>query len=339
MNKIKILKEVLILTLVVILQLAICNLQFSFAAFEDLGCGARPLGMGNAFCGIANDANAFLYNPAGLAQLEKLQVSTMYANLYPSLSDGSSITNNFIAVAYPLPAITNSAAKEGWGTVGFGWFNLGVNSDPRRSNATYKEDTYIFSYAKTLEMFSLGVSVKFHTKEYGQNYWTTLNSVFSKTRNAFGVGIDFGLLYKAPDEKLTLGLQLSDVNQPNIQLSEISPVPITVRIGVGYKIKSALDGKFEDIVSALDFTYRDKDYKAFAGIEGWLMEKSIGLRFGFGAGNNSFANISVGASYQLNEGMYNNDFRLDYAFVYPLSGLQPTGGTHRISLTMGFGGK
>jgi hypothetical protein len=318
-----------------------CILHRCYAAFEDLGCGARPLGMGNAFCAVANDANAFLYNPAGLAQLERIQISTMYANLFPGLSDGSGISNNFIAIAYPIPDAVGESwySKNGLGTLGFGWFNLGVNSDPQRSGASYKEDTYIFSYAKTLEMFSFGISVKILAKEYGESYWTSLNPVFDKARNAYGVGIDFGLMYKSPDNKLALGLQVSDFNEPNIRLSDASPVPMAIRLGVGYKIGSVFGGTIEDITTAFDFTNRDRDYKFYSGVEGWFMEKNIALRFGFGTGSNLFSSVSLGASYQLTEETYNNDFRIDYAFVYPLSGLQPTGGTHRISLTMCFGEK
>ncbi|MGQ9707961.1 MAG: hypothetical protein ACUVUR_03690, partial [bacterium] len=35
--------------------------------FMKLGVGARPVAMGQAFTGVADDANALFYNPAGLA--------------------------------------------------------------------------------------------------------------------------------------------------------------------------------------------------------------------------------------------------------------------------------
>jgi len=37
------------------------------ASFWDLGMGARPLAMGGAFVGLADDENALFFNPAGLA--------------------------------------------------------------------------------------------------------------------------------------------------------------------------------------------------------------------------------------------------------------------------------
>ena len=36
-------------------------------SFWELGMGARPLALGEAFTGIADDGSALFYNPAGLA--------------------------------------------------------------------------------------------------------------------------------------------------------------------------------------------------------------------------------------------------------------------------------
>ncbi len=41
----------------------------SVAAVVDLGMGARPLALGGAFVGLADDGNALFFNPAGLARL------------------------------------------------------------------------------------------------------------------------------------------------------------------------------------------------------------------------------------------------------------------------------
>ncbi|MCX6375733.1 MAG: hypothetical protein NTU88_06830, partial [Armatimonadetes bacterium] len=43
------------------------------------GCvGARPLAMGGAFVGLADDANATYWNPAGLARFDSPKVTAMY---------------------------------------------------------------------------------------------------------------------------------------------------------------------------------------------------------------------------------------------------------------------
>lgn len=47
-------------------------------AFLKSGITARPLGMGEAFCGIADDLNAIHWNPAGLAQIKEREASIMH---------------------------------------------------------------------------------------------------------------------------------------------------------------------------------------------------------------------------------------------------------------------
>jgi hypothetical protein len=44
------------------------------ASIFELGMGARPLAMGGAFVGLANDGNTLFYNPAGLAWAQGLSV-------------------------------------------------------------------------------------------------------------------------------------------------------------------------------------------------------------------------------------------------------------------------
>jgi long-subunit fatty acid transport protein len=45
---------------------------------NPVGSGARALGMGGAFIGLAEDATAASWNPAGIAQLKKSEVSTVF---------------------------------------------------------------------------------------------------------------------------------------------------------------------------------------------------------------------------------------------------------------------
>jgi len=88
-----------------LMGLAITMCLLSFVAFAEahsnalsvfeLGIGARPFGMGNAFVGLADDGNAIFYNPAGLAWAHDLSIlssyearpgTASYGNLAASLS-------------------------------------------------------------------------------------------------------------------------------------------------------------------------------------------------------------------------------------------------------------
>lgn len=50
--------------------------------FLNYGVGGRALAMGGAYYGISDDASAAYWNPAGLAQLQRKEVTTMQATLF-----------------------------------------------------------------------------------------------------------------------------------------------------------------------------------------------------------------------------------------------------------------
>ena len=47
------------------------------AAFLKVDAASRPISMGGAFTGLADDVNALFWNPAGLMSLQKQQISAM----------------------------------------------------------------------------------------------------------------------------------------------------------------------------------------------------------------------------------------------------------------------
>ena len=76
---------------------------------NPVGSGARALGMGGAFIGVADDATAASWNPGGLIQLETPEASivgaynfrredTMY-NAYPEASGPQDISTNVMYVS------------------------------------------------------------------------------------------------------------------------------------------------------------------------------------------------------------------------------------------------
>jgi hypothetical protein len=76
--------------LVLLLVATVSGEQYSNVAFIfDLGMGARPLAMGGAFVGLADDANALFYNAAGLAWAQDLSILSSYEARLGTASYGS----------------------------------------------------------------------------------------------------------------------------------------------------------------------------------------------------------------------------------------------------------
>jgi long-subunit fatty acid transport protein len=84
---------------------------------NPVGSGARALGMGGAFIAIADDATAASWNPGGLIQLEKPEISIVGGYVSrsednnfgtnPEASGSQSTSNsnlNYLSVAYPFKA-------------------------------------------------------------------------------------------------------------------------------------------------------------------------------------------------------------------------------------------
>jgi tetratricopeptide (TPR) repeat protein len=290
------------------------------ADFEDLGVGARPIGMGNAYTALADDVNAIYYNPAGLAQLDECQFTSGYGKLYWGLDDGSNLGSGFVGYAHPLYQ---------WGTLGAGWLNFGVQG-------LYQENSFIFSYGNSLKKRLLaGFNLKLLYKKYGKNPYTEnalidggpatsgeRDPVFSEGYSKTGFSTDLGFLYRF-NREYSLGLALTDINQPRMDLKDNnSKVPIGIKSGFLY------DSDF--LTFAFDTAFRNGDVNVYSGVEKWFSKRTFGVRAGLGVGSRSFSNLALGASYT------KYLFQLDYAFIYPLSGIRDTYGSHRISLTLRF---
>lgn len=82
---------------------------------NPLGSGARALGMGGAFIAVADDATAASWNPGGLIQLEKPEISIVGALVHrtedndfgtnPEASGSQPVTEgniNYLSIAYPF---------------------------------------------------------------------------------------------------------------------------------------------------------------------------------------------------------------------------------------------
>ena len=298
-----------------IILLSVANLCL-WADFEEIGVGARAIGMGNAFVGLSDDVNAMFYNPAGLVKLSRNEFSSGYGKLYLGLTDKSDLSDSFISFGYPLRKKTGDN-----GTVGIGYIN-NINL-----SGYYSESTMQVSYGRKLNKSIYGgLNIKSLTKSYGNDNYTRAMQVFQKGYSKSGTSIDLGLMSNFLGG-YWLGIVLKDVNQPNMGLEENSEdaLPLTTKLGIAYKIN-------DEVNVMLDTVLKGGDYTLHPGVEKWLANKALGLRTSFGIGSREYKMFSLGASYR-----HSDLFQVDYALIYPLSGINNISGTHRLTLTLRFG--
>ena len=194
------------------------------ADFLTFGTGARPLGMGNAFTAIADEASTTYYNPAGIAQLTHHEFNFMHATLADLAA--------YDVASYIYPFSTKM-------TFGISWLRVGVDDIPITAipvsskaigpnNRPYVIGTFsntsnaiLLSGARHLISLprniaiDLGVSLKLL---YIDTYRST---------NAVGGGTDLGILAKTnPDRSsaFSIGIVASDFLTTKLYWNTPQPV-------------------------------------------------------------------------------------------------------------------
>jgi long-subunit fatty acid transport protein len=198
----------------VIFLALIASILFSiegFAVFEAKPYSARPQGMGGAFTGLADDASAISYNPAGLSQLESMEVNTYYSQLF-GLTD---LQQQLFCVAVPVNKYAKSKRKAG--TAGLLYSSFGSD--------ILMEKTVTLSYGFDVsDDFALGVNLN--------NYMLSIQEFGS----ASALGVDFGILTKVKRVRRNFGfgLFLNNFNGPRMGKEFPKELSRTVAMGVSY---------------------------------------------------------------------------------------------------------
>ncbi|MFH1700078.1 MAG: PorV/PorQ family protein [Candidatus Zixiibacteriota bacterium] len=265
----------------------------------SIGGGARAMGMGNGFIGLADDATAIYYNPAGLTSLQTQQVSFLHAVLFEET------TYDFIAYAYPST----------WGTFGFAGMRIGTDDIGRRGSDYYDLGRFSASQMQLL----LSYSRSFHNR-YSAGLTFKMNHQSIDNYSAYGFGFDLGGRAKII-ENLYAGAVVQDVIGANMQLiSEKERTPITYKTGLSYLVSK----KNFPVTGRINLDLEkpeNRSVKLRTGFEA-LHNSGLALRAGYDRDNPS---LGMGIQYQ--------NLFVDYAYKF----VDHLSDSHRFSFTLNFG--
>src|SRR3989339_2125961 len=285
----------------------LCNLCLANtgASFLNIGTSARAISMGGAYVGVADDANAISYNPAGLSQLNRNELTAQHTEWI------SDVKHDFLAGAFPL---RNS-------TVGFSIIYLSQGKlEGRTEDRAKSADFSAYDVATTIS-YSKSINEKL---KLGTNLKVIQQKI--ETEHAIGVAIDMGTLYNTSVKNLTLGLSFQNLGPKMTFISEGYNLPFTATLGAGYNIKNA-------ITLALDIKQKIYDNKTEIsfGTE-YTPINVLALRVGYLKSLNpeDVTKISDFKGLGGGIGLRILNFSTDYAFV-PYGDL---GNTHRISFSI-----
>jgi hypothetical protein len=181
------------------------------ASFLDIGVGARALGMGGAYAAAADDSASLYWNPAGLARLEKKEVSASHAEL------PQSTRLDFLAYAHPTTQGTFAA-----GLTYLSHGKLEGRDALGRPAAGFDASDAAFAaaYARKLDRAELGASVKFLQSHIGSLQAQSV-AVDAGARHAFG--------------PLSVGAALRNLGPGLKYDGQRNDLPLRVAVGAAWK--------------------------------------------------------------------------------------------------------
>jgi len=273
------------------------NLSYSQPR-SQLFVGARPLGLGETFVAIADDGNAVYWNPAGLTNLKRIELNSMYANLY----NIEGLQNIFLSFVYPITPRY---------VLGLGYFQVGFNDEELKFSRYHANVSF---GARVFGNLSLGANVKFINTD------ASLDGRSEGKAN--GGGFDLGAFYYLPISKTGLLRQINfgaaayDVGGTNVKFdgAEESEEILSQNIRFGFTLipKEELSLKWFSLKNAL--LAFDFDDRFHMGTEFWLIDQ-LGLRAGFQKDfhTDESPTYSFGGSFKVPK----LPVQMDYAYMIP----------------------
>jgi hypothetical protein len=281
--------------------------------FLNLGVGARAMAMGGAYTGVAEDASACYWNPAGLIQISKFSATFMRANYV------ADITYQYAAYAQrlsPYSVIGVSALMTDIGSIDHSDINGTTNGqfNPR-------DQAYSLTYSRAI----LELSDKDHDVAIGVS-GRYISSKIMETADAYGVDVGVMGFYFA-EMPYRLGVVVQNLGRGPKFDTEYNSLPLKVRMGGSLS-------PFRNFLASSDVVFpKGGQYYFTLGSELLVTPSEnakVRLRAGLNSqqikitGGTSGLSLGAGVAFQL--------FNIDYAYV----SMGELGYTHRFSLSFDF---
>jgi len=296
------------------------------AAFLKIEPGSRPVGMGGAFAGLANDINTIFWNPAGLTSVHTRELTAMQ---HFSFVD---INNQSIGYA-------QRAKQFVWGASFLGSFT----EIERRIGPTETPDSTV-----TVGGFATGLSLAYPLGQTASIGGTAkLVSQQLDIQNIYGAAADLGVILRLVDNHLGVGLTVQNAGV----LSGGENLPISLRAGLAYRtwneIQAASDAEESEVekmmpprelwafVADAHLPLIDANPSFHIGVERWFYDviaARVGYRIGLNENPSDGLSIGIGVRRGGLDSLANIDFQFDYAFVPDAY----VGDSHRISVITRF---
>jgi opacity protein-like surface antigen len=285
--------------------------------FLSTSLDARASGMARAMTAVYGNSSALLYNPAGLAGIDKsfdftagrvsfiADINYIYgtAAFVPGQGEWGVFGLSFVSVDYGDLMATMRAENE-QGFIDLGLFNplafaVGIG------------------YSKSLtSQFSIGAHVKYVQQDLGGGFvdFNADQSGVAIDASQDVIVFDFGVLYSTGFESLNFGMSIRNFSEEIRYLQESFQLPLTFRIGLSMNTLdlTSINPDQHSLLLSVDASHpRDYAEQIGFGLE-YVFMKMFALRAGYEFPNDEHG-FSAGVGFSKDFGDVN--FGLDYAYT------------------------
>ena len=195
------------------------------AAFLLLPVGARAVGMGGAVTGMQGSGDLLLWNPAGVASMQNVN---LFFNHSETVFDTQS---EVISALFSLSTIGNLGVT--YYLVDYGDLPSTGNDGTVQGNINYRNQEFLFTFAgNVVSSLKFGISYKLVQIVFNCDGLCSGSQSFTRTTSAF----DFGLIYELSVLPIALGGSVRHLGFPIKGLTQEDPLPTRVRIGMAWRV-------------------------------------------------------------------------------------------------------
>ena len=299
------------------LPLASYGFASSGASFLKLGVGARALGLGSAYTAVANDATALHWNPAGLAKLDKNELSATHAELFADTS--------FDSLDY---AHSTSKGAFGIGAVDLNQGEIEGRGETRETAGNFSASDMAVTLGwggRFRQRSGIGASAKvIQSKIAG----------YTSTGLAFDAGFQ-SRLSPPTGSPVLVGFSVQNLGPKMTFIDQSFNLPLTLAAGAGYPV-------LKNLLLSADMKYQPHDSRtSFSAGAEFSPISALSLRAGYltnairqtgPVNSNITEKVSNLSGLGLGMGLKLGSASVDYSFT-PAGEL---GNTQRVSLSIKF---
>lgn len=296
------------------------NAGSASAAFLKFSPSPRGTGMGEAFASVAEDAYAAWWNPAGLANVEGLELAATYND---AMED---VTSQYMSTVYPLRygstlgvSLTrlSVAPFQGYDAQGLKIGN--VESSDMAIGAAYGRALLKDEIERPV--FNVGAGFKVISETLDD---ASANTAALDLGAAYYIRPDNYWMKKVPAQEFRLGLAVRNIG-PGLKFDRRScSLPLSVTVGGSWH---SHPGGSASLILSLDQTFSsDEEYYTALGAE-YVAFQLLSFRAGYRTGQDIGSGLRVGVGFRLS--MLDID--------YSMSPYGELGAMHKVGVSMRLG--